>query len=194
VLKFAAGSNTQTVLPITGLHEPDSVAVDTAGDVYVLDLAAEGNRLVKLAAGSNTQTALPLSGVLLPEAVAVDSAGDVYVVDGAGGTALTHGACCAMPHVVKLAAGSSTPTVLPFTGVTGPFDFDPSDLAVDTAGSVYVTDSFNTRVLKLTAGSSTPTVLPFTGLKDPKGVAVDTAGTVYVGDNGNNRVLKLAAG
>ena len=37
VLKLAAGSSTQTVLPFTGLHDPDGVAVDTAGDVYVAD-------------------------------------------------------------------------------------------------------------------------------------------------------------
>ena len=58
-------------------------------------------------------------------------------------------------------------------------------MAVDTAGSVYVT-------VKLAAGSSTPTVLPFTDL--PNGVAVDAAGNVYVADTGNHRVLKLAAG
>jgi DNA-binding beta-propeller fold protein YncE len=49
VLKLAAGSNTQTVLPFTGLKYPDGVAVDTAGDVYVADF--DNNRVLKLAAG-----------------------------------------------------------------------------------------------------------------------------------------------
>ena len=38
VLKLAAGSSTQTVLPITGLDTPEGVAVDTAGNLYVADL------------------------------------------------------------------------------------------------------------------------------------------------------------
>ena len=53
-------------------------------------------------------------------------------------------------------------------------------MAVDNAGSVYVTDLGNNRVVKLAAGSTTQTVLPFTGLNAPSGVAVDNAGSVYV--------------
>jgi serine/threonine-protein kinase len=64
---------------------------------------------------------------------------------------------------------------------------------VNTAGDVYVADSFNNRVLKLAAGSNTQTVLPFTGLSDPQGVAVDTAGDVYIVDRDNGQVVKLAA-
>ena len=79
--------------------------------------------------------------------------------------------------------------MLPFTGLNGPWG-----VAVDTAGSVYVTDYGNNRVVKLAAGSTTQTVLPFTGLSHPDGVAVDTAGSVYVTEDFNNRVVKLAAG
>jgi hypothetical protein len=77
--------------------------------------------------------------------------------------------------------------MLPFTGLK-----DPAGVAVDTAGTVYVTYGGNKRVLKL-AGSSTPTELPFTGLV-PYAVAVDGAGTLYVTDTSNMRVLKLVAG
>ena len=89
----------------------------------------------------------------------MDTAGTVYVTDQSNN------------RVLKLAAGSSTQTVLPFTGLNG-----PGGVAVDTAGNVYVADWGNDRVLKLAAGSSTQTVLPFTGLNSPEGVAVDTAG------------------
>ncbi len=63
-------------------------------------------------------------------------------------------------------------------------------MAVDSAGTLYVTDSNNNRVLKLAAGATTQQVLPFTDLNCPCWVAVDTTGTLYVTDD-NNRVLKL---
>src|SRR6202012_2446553 len=126
------------------------------------------------------QTELPFNGIdfrLSPGGVAVDKAGDVYVTsEGMYG------------RVVELAPGSSSPTVLPFTGL-----YQPQGLAVDNAGAVYVAD-FNNRVVKLTAGSHNQTVLPFNGLNYPEGVAVDGQGNVYVVDRGNNRVLKLAPG
>ncbi|MFE3702641.1 serine/threonine-protein kinase, partial [Nocardia tengchongensis] len=86
-------------------------------------------------------------------------------------------------------SGYSAQTPLPFTGVSL-----PTDVAVDAAGNLYVTDMGNDRVVKLAAGASTPTPLPFTGLSNPQGVAVDTAGNIYVTDTSNNRVVKLAAG
>ncbi len=126
------------------------------------------------------QTVLPFNGIdfrLSPGGVALDTAGNVYVTsEGMYG------------RVVKLAAGSSTTTVLPFNGL-----YQPQGLAVDTAGAVYVAD-FNNRVVKLDAGSNNQTVLPFAGLNYPEGVEVDAQGSVYVADRGNNRVVKLAAG
>jgi serine/threonine-protein kinase len=86
----------------------------------------------------------------------------------------------------RAAAGSSTPTALPFTGL----DY-PQGVAVDNARTVYVADRDNNRVLKLAAGSSTPTALPFIGLKGPTGVAVDGAGAVYVVDYDIGRVVEL---
>ena len=106
--------------------------------------------------------------------VAADGAGGVYVADSGNN------------RVMKLTAGASAPTVLPFTGLSR-----VAGVAVDTAGGVYVTDGDDHRVVKLAAGASTQTVLPFTGLNHPYGVAVDTAGSVYVTDRNTNRVLKL---
>jgi serine/threonine-protein kinase len=120
---------------------------------------------------AHQQTVLPIKG----HRVAVDSAGNVYTTLG--------------DQVLKLAVGSSTPTVLPFT------DLDSAaGVAVDAAGGVFVADFYGNRVLKLAAGSSTPIALPFTGLANPLGVAVDAAGNVYVASNRNQRFFKLMAG
>ena len=51
----------QVVLPFTGLNDPDGVAVDSAGNVYVTDTG--NNRVLKLAAGSATQDVLPFTGL-----------------------------------------------------------------------------------------------------------------------------------
>ncbi|BCZ20583.1 non-specific serine/threonine protein kinase [Mycobacterium senriense] len=174
VVELASGSSTATVLPFTGLYQPQGLAVDSAGAVYVADF---NNRVVKLAAGSNSQTVLPFSGLNYPEGVAVDTQNSVYVADRGNS------------RVVKLASGSSTQDVLPFTGLK-----NPDGVAVDTAGNVYVTDTDNNRVLELAAGATAQTVLPFTGVSVPWGIAVDGAGNVYVTEHDSNKVMKLAAG
>jgi len=173
VVKMDAGTGSTTVLPFKGLYQPQGVAVDTTGAVYVADF---NNRVVKLDPGSNNQTVLSFTGLDYPEGIAVDSAGSVYVADRGNS------------RVMKLDAGSSTQTVLPFTGLK-----NPDGVAVDTAGNVYVTDTDNQRVLKLDAASDNPTVLPFTGVTAPWGIAVDNAGTVYVTEHDKNQVVKYAA-
>ncbi len=165
----------QVTLPFTGLNNPVGVAVDTAGDLYVIDRI--NNRVLKLAAGSSAQAVLPLTGLKNPLGVAVDTTGNLYVTDTNNN------------QVLELAAGSATQSVLPFTGLKW-----PAGVAVDTSGDLYVVDAGNNQVLKLAAGSGSQAVLPFIGLNFPDGVAVDAAGNLYVTDLPNNQVLELAAG
>jgi serine/threonine protein kinase, bacterial len=90
--------------------------------------------------------------------------------------------------VLKLAPGSYTQTVLPFTTL-----HDPAGIAVDSAGNVYITDRGTKQVLRLAPDSSAQTALSFTELSAPAGLTVDNAGNVYVGDGDgpNAQVLKL---
>ena len=117
VWELAPGSTGPTELPFTGLGKPSGVAVDAAGTVYVTDVG--NNRVLKLAAGSAARPSCPSPASIAPPTrygVAVDTAGNLYVTDGAN-------------RVLKLAAGSSSPTVLPFTDLS-----NPTGVAVDTAG------------------------------------------------------------
>lgn len=174
VVKLTAGSNATTVLPFHGLYQPQGLAVDGAGTVYVADF---NNRVVSLAAGSNDQKVLPFDGLSYPEGVAVDSQGAVYVADRGNS------------RVVKLAAGAKTQTELPFSGLK-----NPDGVAVDAAGTVYVADTDNNRIVKLDANSNTQAELPFQNISVPWGIAVDNSGTVYVTEHDKSDVLKFPAG
>jgi serine/threonine-protein kinase len=174
VVELPAGSSTPTVLPFSGLYQPQGLAVDSSGAVYVTDF---NNRVVKLAAGSNGQTVLPFTGLSYPEGVAVDGQGNVYVADRGNN------------RVLKLAPGSNTATVLPFSDLK-----NPDGVAVDSGGNVYVTDTDNNRVLELPAGSTAQTVLPFTGVSVPWGIGLDATGAVYVTEHDSNQVMKLPSG
>ncbi len=131
VMKLAAGSSTPVVLPFTGLNHPFGVAVDSTGNLYVAD--AGNSRVVKLAAGSNNQSVLPMNPP--PDDlnhVAVDAEDNVYV---------------AATQLIKLAAGSFTPTVLWRGQHTRAWD-----VVVDAGGNVYFTEVLHEeagRVIKL---------------------------------------------
>ncbi|WP_032793963.1 NHL domain-containing protein, partial [Streptomyces sp. W007] len=78
----------------------------------------------------------------------------------------------------------------------------PREVAVDGAGTLYVTDAANHRVRKITADGTISTVAgtgtagysgdggPATAarLNYPLGVTVDSSGVLYISDHSNNRV------
>ncbi len=167
------------------------ILIGAAVLVVVLIIGGVGAWLVLQHKPQSRQVVLPFPGVREPYGVAVDTAGNVFIAD-ANNTA-GNGPASNDPantnRVLKLPAGATAAFTLPFNGLK-----NPSGVAVDTAGNVYITDDNNNRVLKLPAASNTAVELPFTGLSHPEAVAVDTAGNVYVADYGNYRVLKLPAG
>jgi len=121
---------------------------------------------------------------LVPAAVA---AALLVAVGGVGGYVVTHRSDTSSGATASASANGQS--VLPMDGLS--FRLSPGGLALDSSGSVYVTNqSMYGRVVKLQPGSNTPEMLPFTGLYEPQGVAVDRAGAVYVTDF-NNRVVKL---
>ena len=214
VVELPPGSSTPTVLPFNGLYQPQGLAVDGAGAVYVADF---NNRVVKLAAGSNAQIGAAVHRPQLPrrrgggwpgqrvcrrpgQQPGGEVGGRVERADraavhrsqeprrcGGGSAGNVYVTDTDNNRVLKLAAGSNAQTVFPFGDVAVPWG-----IAVDNAGDVFVTEHDSNQVLKLAAGSNTPTVLPLTGLNTPLAVTVDNTGNVYVADRGNDRAVKLA--
>jgi sugar lactone lactonase YvrE len=163
-----------------GLSNPQGVAVDGAGNVYITDTG--NNRVVDVSAGSGTQTTIG-TGFNAPQGVAVDGAGNVYIADTGNN------------QVVEVRAGGGTQTTIG-TGFNG-----PRGVAVDGAGNIYVADTGNNQIVIIPAGGGSQTT--FCGgpnsssacqaLNGPAGVAVDGAGNVYIADTGNSQVLLMAA-
>lgn len=186
VLKLVAGEKSPSQLPFTGFNSgnhPTRVAVDLAGNVYCLDSV----QLLKLPAGSHTMVYVRGGDAWVSShaGVAVDRNGAVYLV---AVDTLYYGK--SETRVLKMEADRSQSSKLepPLAGLK-----DPSGLAVDRAGALYIADEGNNRVLKLAFGAKSPVELPIAGLNQPGGVAVDGAGNVYVADTGNKRVVKLPA-
>jgi sugar lactone lactonase YvrE len=164
--------NAQTSLG-SGFSQPTGLAVDSAGDLFVVDNT--GSQVVRIDAVTGAQTTIG-SGLKNPTSVALDSAGDVFIADGGNNRV-----------VVVPPDGGPQLTV----GVSGLET--PVQVALDSAGNLYIVDNGNGQVVKVWANGSAPTAVA-TGLADPQGVAIDSAGNVYISENSAEAVIKVAPG
>jgi sugar lactone lactonase YvrE len=118
--------------------------------------------------------------------------------------------CLAQSGIISTVAGSGEGEILGgFGGDGGPAVsarlFNPQGVAVDTAGSLFIADTFNNRVRKVTPDGIINTVAGngargFSGdgglaasaqLNGPTGVAVDSAGNLFIADQQNHRIRKV---
>lgn len=192
-------------------RNPKGIAADSAGNVYVADTGnatirkITGAGVVTTIAGSASATgSLDATGTAArfasPYGVAVDSVGNLYVIDS---TANTVRKITAAGVVTTLAGSANQTGFVDGTGTAARFSV-PFDIAVDSAGNLYVCDHGNHAVRKVTpagvvttlAGSGSPGNVDGTGtaalLKFPAGIAVDSAGNVYVADTDNQVIRKIS--
>jgi uncharacterized protein (TIGR03437 family) len=201
------------------LNQPEGIAVDRSGNVYFADAA--GHRVRKVATDGSIQTVAGTgvagfagdgglaSAALLnqPYGLALDKAGNLYIAD------------LGNARVRRVAADGTIQTVagggaLPATGMgqggpaAGAQLMQPRNVALDAAGSLYISDFGANQVyqvatngiISLVAGTG---MAGFAGvgtsallaqLNAPAGLAADSTGALYVADSGNNCVRKVYNG
>lgn len=116
-----------------------------------------------------------------PNGLAVDSSGTtVYTADDTG-------------DVRQFISGSLTNT---FTTYGSTAFAEPSAVAIDSTGNIYITDESNDAVYVLNAsGAQVATWSEYnsTAFVYPTGIAVDSTGNVYVADAGANEVYEFSS-
>jgi trimeric autotransporter adhesin len=198
------------------LDKPTSVAPDGFGGFYaaspdknrVYHLAADGRLRVVAGSGASGYSGdggqATLAQLSYPRDIAVDSAGNLYIAD----TFNDRIRKVASSGVITTVAGNKT------RGYSGDGDqaasaqlSNPFGIAVDSAGNLYIADTYNDRVRKITSDGVITTIAGngtsgFGGdggkaasaqLSMPSGIAVDSAGNLYIADWGNNRIRKVTA-
>ena len=189
------------------LIEPRNVVVDAGGNLIIAD--SGNSRVRRFDAGSNTVTTIVGNGALgspqdnvpalnsalnVPSGVAVDAAGNIYIVDQGSDTVMR----LTPDGILHRFAGSGIRTgTIDGPGGNAQDDLNdgfgatiatlnhPLRVALDGAGSVYISDGDNHRVRKVdTTGTITTVVGPGTpgapadGLFRPAGLAFGQAGVL----------------
>jgi sugar lactone lactonase YvrE len=191
--------------------QPDGIAVDSAGNVFVSD--RRNNNIRKISSSAVVTTlagTVPQSGSTdgtgdqarfsVPDGIAIDALGNALVAD-RGNEVIRK--ISPDGQVTTLAGTPDATGNSDGTGNSAAFD-SPSDVAVDPAGNTYVADNDNNTIRKISPAGEVTTLAGAPGesgnvdgvginarFDDPEGIAVDAAGNVYVADTDNNTIRKI---
>lgn len=198
--KAETPGNTNGGISSALFNQPNDVAVDAAGNVYVAD---SGNNMIRKITTEGVVSKLAGTGVQggsdspaqfnYPQGIAVDGAGNVYVADTYNHTIRKIDQLGNVSTLAGLAGsfGNTDNT----TGTNARFKY-PYDVAVDAAGTVYVADGNNRAIRTIATNGFVMTLAPFVTPHWPSGVTVDRAlpPVLYVSDCGGNAILKITSG
>ena len=214
----------------TRLDAPQAVAASAAGDVLIADtgsnrvdevlpsghlVAFAGNGKPGYAGDGGRATTAELTE---PAGVAVDSAGNVYIAD-AGNNVIRR--VDARTGIITTVAGDAAADQANgglggFSGDGGPATsaqlHDPEGVALDSAGDLFIADTFNNAIREVTPDGTISTVVNSAGpngaapapggetngpaaasrLNGPTAVAVDNStSTLYIADTHNNKAAAV---
>jgi Abnormal spindle-like microcephaly-assoc'd, ASPM-SPD-2-Hydin len=192
------GSAPFAVIPAGGLlKHPLSMAFDYNGNLYVGDSGPAGfdadssnpGYIVKVAAGTTTPVKMVLPAgvnIVFPQALAGNPyTGDLLIGD--GGDPDT-----GIGQVLTIAADGTSGSVVPVSNVT-----DPTSLAFDAAGELYVLDGLANTISTITLYNNAQHSVTFdnTLLTGASSMAMSTNGQTFiianVGNGSTNQLIRL---
>ncbi len=196
------------------LNQPYGLTIDGSGDLYIADtlncrIRRVHSGIITTFAGNGSCTyggdnGPAVDAGMIPSGLAMDGLGNLYLADhfncrvrkidtsGIITTVAGNGACAYN--------GDGSPATSISLNLV-----DPTGIAVDTAGNLYIGDRNNCRVRKVDPVGAVTTVAgngvcgyagdggPATGasLLHPVAVAVDSVGDLYIGDRYNCRIREV---
>ncbi len=166
VTEYPVGTTSPSVtLSGASLVDPNGIAVDDGGTVYVTSGASAGSCYVLVYPEGASTPSEQINGFDLPVGLAIDKKGNLYVGD-------------ALENVVwKVHKGSKTPTKLNLSGLD-----DPVGVAIDPSNNLWVANNENDTVLGFHLGHDSPFITITSGLSGPYSIAFAKSGTLFVGN------------
>jgi sugar lactone lactonase YvrE len=211
----------------TRMGSPEDIVVDSKGNVYVADtfrhrvLRLSPNGTLAVIAGLDSLPEEKDGGpagnlrLSLSWSVAAGPAGDLFVADSdmnrivrITGDGLFHRVAGKGVPIMRIEGNGPPPQFSGDGGLATAADLDyPFGVAVDSHGTIYISDSINNRVRRVTADGIIETIAGIgeagssgdggraldARLSSPAGLAVDSHGNVYVADCGSNSVRQISS-
>ncbi|CAF0990925.1 unnamed protein product [Adineta steineri] len=190
-LTGSSGSN------LNQLNKPQSVVVDSIGNMYIAD--SHNYRVLKWPVGASQGIVVAGNGVIgtslnnigIAYDAKVDSSGNIYVPDRNNGRVLkwTPPSLSGILVAGQISSSGSNADQLN----------QPSHVIFDSVGNIYVCDAANNRIQRWVNGSSMGSTVVGTGiagldsnqLNTPFGIAFDSFNNLYVADANNNRIQRF---